>query len=153
MGQGSGGSVRWNVQSEWSVRASKEVALSPGQIERFVEDSLTEALDMAVEQTEPRRWRAMLARPLSLFDLCAVTVTVSGDPEDPTSKVEAEVSFDASSMRVGLAMGFTTSVIGAPVAWGWRFQSVRSAKAQAARIIERLWRALDARLVATTAYR
>lgn len=93
-----------------------------------------------------------MPRPLSLFDECVVTVTISGAAEDSACKVEAEVAFDALSWRLGLTMGFTTSIIGAPIAWGWRFQSIRSARGPGSGIIEALWRALDARLGAT-AYR
>jgi hypothetical protein len=141
----------WNIQSAWSINASKDVAFAPMHIEGFVDDAVTEALDMAVEQTEARRWVASLARPLSLFDQCRVTIVLS-ETQGGTSVIDVEVAFEASSARVAVTMGFTTSVIGAPLAWGWRYQSIRSAKARAESIIEALWRALDARTSAT-AYR
>lgn len=120
-------------------------------VESFVDDAVTEALDMAVEQTEPRRWVASLPRPLSLFDQCEVTIVLS-EADEGASIVDVEVAFDASSARVGVTMGFTTSIIGAPLAWAWRYQSIRSAKARAASLIKALFCALDARTSAT-AYR
>jgi hypothetical protein len=150
MGRPVGG--RYDVHSRWSVKASKEIELSPSHLEGFVGDAVTEALDMAVDHAEPTVWSATLRRPYSMFDECLVKVTIAGAPEDSRSVVEAEVTFDTSSSRLGVSMGAVTSLIGAPFVWGWRYQSIRSAKTQARKIIDALWRALDAR-TATTAYR
>jgi hypothetical protein len=142
-----------NARTQWSVCASKDVARSPAHVEGFVDDAATEALDMAVEHPEAGRWRAAVSRPFSLFDQCVVAIRVIGAGDGgATSTVEVDVTFDASSSRVGLTFGMMTSVALAPLAWGWRFQSVRSARAYAQKVIEALWRALDAR-TRTNAYR
>jgi hypothetical protein len=126
--------------------------LSPVQLEEHVRDAVTEAFDREVQSDAPRSWTMTLKRPYSLFDRGEVVVRITGEPQEPPSVVEVDVSFSTSSARLGVSMNLLISVIGAPFVLGWRFQSVRGARQQAQQIIDAFWRSLDAR-TASSAYR
>jgi hypothetical protein len=117
-----------------------------------VADAMTEALDAAPVADTPRVFIVKRSRALSVFDECEVRVAVEGEPGDASSRVVIDVTYDSSDSRVGLLMGFVTSVVGFPVAWAWRYQSVAHARKDAQRTIAALLRAIDVR-TAHGAYR
>jgi hypothetical protein len=87
-----------------------------------------------------------------MFDQCEITIALADADDDSASNVDVEVVFDASTPRLGLVLGLTTSIVGIPLGVGWRWYSTRTAKAEAKKTIAALWRALDVRL-AMHAYR
>ena len=134
----------YDVRSRWSVGESRKIERGAVALERILTDVAREALGVAVENHDARHWRARIARPWSMFDQCEVTVTLADGDDGGSSTVRVEVTFDASLSRIGMMMWLTTSVVGIPLAWGWRERSVKRARAHGSAMLSRFWRLLDA---------
>lgn len=145
---------RWEVRSNWHIGESREFELAPSQIEDFVADALRRVTgqEPIVMPDAPHEWIVPMRRAFSLYDQWALEVTIAPVADGMRTKVTADVSFDASASRIDTFVMTTSSVVGIPLAFGWRAQSQRSARKQAEKLFAEIWKALAPR-VETSAYR
>ena len=110
--------------------------MPPIRLEAIVHDAI-----VTIANVEPVRegdlWRAALPKSASVFDMRELVVVVR--PQDDGSEVEATVSFDASSARIGATMWLFSSIVGIPAGLAWRGMSIRNARRFAKSTLESLW--------------
>ena len=96
---------------------------------------------VTIANAEPVRegdlWRAVLPKSVSVFDVRELVVVVRS--RDDGSDVEATVSFDASSARIGATMWLFSSIVGIPAGLAWRGVSIRNARRFAKSTLDALW--------------
>jgi hypothetical protein len=136
-------SGRYDVKAQWAVKDTKDLRAPAMQVEAYLADAIEEGAGSPPESDVPRHWTVKLRRRLSLFDVRDVDVTLEDGEEG--CRVVVEVRLDSSETQVGIVLGMTTSIVAAPLVWGWRWQSVRSARAEAHAIAERIFEALAKR--------
>jgi hypothetical protein len=125
-----------DVHSKWEVSERREIAIPPIRLDAIVRDAI-----VAVSNVEPVRegdlWRAALPKSASVFDMRELVVVVR--PHDEGSEVEATVTFDASSARLGATMWLFSSIVGIPAGLAWRGISIRNARRFARTTLDALW--------------
>lgn len=128
-----------DVHSKWEVTERREFSVPPVRLDAIVRDAI-----IAVTHVEPVRegdlWRAGLPKSASVFDMRELVVVVR--PHEDGSEVEATVSFDASSARIGATMWLFSSIVGIPAGLAWRGVSIRNARRFAKTTIGALWDAI-----------
>ena len=72
-----------------------------------------------------------------MFDMRELVVVVRA--HDDGSEVEATVTFDASSARIGATMWLFSSIVGIPAGLAWRGVSIRNARRFARNKLDALW--------------
>ena len=125
-----------DVHSKWEVSEGRVVALPPVRVDAIVRDAI-----VTVTNVEPVRegdlWRAVLPKNASVFDMRELVVVVRS--HDDGSEVQATMTFDASSARIGATMWLFSSIVGIPAGLAWRGISIRNARRFAHRTFEALW--------------
>ncbi len=114
--------------------------MPPARLDAIVHDAI-----VTVSNVEPVRegdlWHVVLPTSASVFDMRELIVVVR--PLDEGSEVEATMTFDASSARIGATMWLFSSIVGIPAGLAWRGVSIRNARRFARTTLDTLFSVIE----------
>ncbi|HEX4514623.1 MAG TPA: hypothetical protein VH054_13825 [Polyangiaceae bacterium] len=129
-----------DVHSKWEVSERRELAVPSARLDAIVRDAI-----ITVASAEPVRkgdlWHVVLPKSASVFDIRELIVVVRS--LEDASEVEATVTFDASSARIGATMWLFSSIVGIPAGLAWRGVSIRNARRFARTTLDALFSVIE----------
>jgi hypothetical protein len=134
--------LRDDVDLRWSVVETKRFERSREWMSGSVRTAIVRATNARAVEENPYDWRGKVSSALSLFDECEVLATVSSSDDEASSIVDIRLSFEPTSARVAALLWMSTSLVGMPLAYAWRAQSVRRWRAWSRAVLDRFWGAL-----------